>query len=126
MSHISGPVSSLPGDTTPAPAGTFCDEHAEAPAVRRIQGETDSMGAEYFYVCQTCYDKYLAAKEKLQGGSFEGQCVCGTTAPLFPVRSWDEGSSGPVYYRCQACRRKWVQAEQADLDYEEDFVRRLY
>lgn len=126
MSHCSGPVSTLPGALHPVLPTDKCDEHPEVQAVHRVQGETDSMGAEYFYVCQACYDKYLADKEKLQGGSFEGTCTCGAVEPLFPVRSWDEGRSGPVYYRCRSCRRKWVQAEQADLDSEDDFIRRLF
>lgn len=37
-----GPVASLPGSMHDVPDGSKCDEHPDASAVRRLQGETDS------------------------------------------------------------------------------------
>ncbi|TKI01529.1 hypothetical protein FCN80_26365, partial [Martelella alba] len=59
MADISnGPVSTLPGQFSGVPAGVKCDEHHDRDAVKRVQGETDSFGCEYYDMCQECLDKY--------------------------------------------------------------------
>ena len=108
------PVSTLPGFQSAPENGTTCDDHPDRPAVKRVQGETDSMGCEYLHFCQECFDRYKAGKEAAGGGSFEGACSCGKqNVPLFPVRYWDEGSYGPVYYKCADCRSS-IRAAEAE------------
>jgi hypothetical protein len=46
MGEVTGPISTLPGHSHQVPDGTVCDDHPDRPAVARIQGETDSFGAE--------------------------------------------------------------------------------
>jgi hypothetical protein len=113
VSH--GPVNTLPGSRKNADVGTMCDQHPDRPAVRRVQGETDSFGAEYYDLCNEClaeHDKY--AKEELHGA-----CDwCGVeAADLRPRRDIDEGMCGRVYRVCGECVRK-------DNEQLEDEIRR--
>lgn len=116
MADVTSRISTLPGSEHSVPEGMTCDEHPDRPAVRRVQGETDSFGCEMTDMCQQCYDEYIAAKQAI-GGSFYlgscGRCKSGTQQPLFPYRDWEEGSCGPVYYYCRSCRD-----ELRKLDYE--------
>lgn len=121
MAHVShGPVSSLPGRTFAPDAGMTCDTegHEDLPAVKRVQGETDSFGCEYIDMCQECYDKHLAYVPEDQ------TCDrCHTFGQCSPRRDPDEGMSGPVYYLCQACRRRDAQRDQEEYEsYESAFV----
>jgi hypothetical protein len=124
--HLSrGRVSTMPGSQHPIPDGTMCDDHPDRPAVTRIQGETDSMGCEYFCACQDCLDKFRSEKEALQGGSHLGPCSCGAqNVPLFARRDYDEGSAGPLYYKCRSCTDKWdvaVLKENEEYGVYDDF-----
>lgn len=102
--HITGPISSLPGAVHPVPAGTKCDEHPDRDAVSRVQGETDSFGAELNDCCAECEDRLA----QIRGGLHSGQCDwCKKhRADLKPTRDYDEGSYGSVYNVCRECRRK--------------------
>ncbi len=130
MSHTSGPVSSLPGAAFSPEEGYMCDDHPDRQAVIRVQGETDSFGAEYFYMCEECNAKYKAEKAALNGGAFIGNCDrCGTRdVPMFAWRDYDEGLSGPVYYNCRKCKTEIVTSmneaaaeELADRGYDDYF-----
>lgn len=102
-----GPVSTLPGHKSPPPVGAMCDHdgHEHIPAKVRIQGETDSMGAEYGFLCEACEKEYDAAP------SAESSCDhCSSDDVLIPTRFPDEGTSGPVYYLCRGCRDKMFSA----------------
>ena len=121
-----GRVSSMPGSFHSFPDGTVCDEHPDRPAVQRIQGETDSFGCEYFCVCQECLDAFRAERKALQGGSHLGPCSCGASCvPLFARRDYDEGSAGPLYYKCRSCADKWDAAVRKEIEesgfYDNDY-----
>jgi len=93
----------LPGDRRKVPAGDFCETegHETIPATWRVQGETDSFGAEYIYLCDECV-------KDLGRHWYEGTCPkCGTQdVKLYAYRDPDEGSNGPVYQACCTCRSK--------------------
>ncbi len=112
-----GRVSSMPGSSHAFPEGTMCDDHPERLAVKRIQGETDSFGCEYICMCQECADQNSAYKAELQGGNHIGSCSCGAqNVPLFAKRDWEEGSSGPVYYKCRPCLKEWNEQDAKDFE----------
>lgn len=107
-----GPVSTLPGHYARLPAGSMCDEHPERPAVRRVQGETDSFGCEYIDMCQACLNEYQQASD------YSGKCNwCGKHVDhVYPHRDIEEGSYGRVYEVCKPCidaeRQRWDEEEQ--------------
>lgn len=114
MAHVSGPVSSMPGSMHVVVPGTRCDDHPGRMAVRRVQGETDSFGAEYHDLCQSCFDKFqrAVAKQREQLGTCDW---CGTSGVrVTNRRDMDEGMSGPIYKVCGDCIAK----ELARLDEE--------
>lgn len=118
MADISGPTRSLPGALHNVPAGTMCDDHDDRPAVKRVQGETDSFGAEYIDWCQECYDNYLATKDEASVGLCDR---CAGEAKLFAWRDWEEGSSGRVYHVCGDCRSRQADAAREELADSEEF-----
>lgn len=70
----------------------------------RVQGDTDSFGAEYEYFCQHCYEEY---KKEISVSHMDGSCdYCKTVASLRPTRDPDEGTHGPVYWICAPCAIK--------------------
>ena len=118
MADVSGPVSTLPGSRRPATEGMMCDQHPDRPAVRRVQGETDSFGAEYLDLCQECLDEVA----KHDAESRTGRCDwCGQHATdLRPRRDFEEGMSGRVYDVCGACvKREYesLKADRSEYDY---------
>lgn len=120
MADVTGPVSTLPGATMATPEGMVCDWHADRPAVRRVQGETDSFGAEYIDLCQECLDETTKHDEE----SRTGRCDwCGQQAPdLRPRRDFEEGMSGRVYDVCGACVKRehdQLEAERREYDYDD-------
>jgi len=101
-----GPVSSMPGSLHELPAGTPCDRHPNRPAVKRMQGETDSFGAEYLCLCQPCVDKIRA--HELAMRTVEQYCEWhrGMGVDVRPHRDFEEGAAGRLYDVCGKCRRK--------------------
>ena len=69
----------------------------------RMQGETDSMGAEYSWWCD---DHIQAVRDRIKASREEEHICdgCGTVAVLRPSRCWEEGNNGPVYHWCPTCR----------------------
>lgn len=107
----------LPGAISKPDQGATCDTHPTHAATVRVQGETDSFGAEYIHMCAACKKDHDAHRERLGGAAFEGLCGrCKTPAPVFPVRDFDEGMNGPVYYYCQPCKRAFLRAQDEALD----------
>lgn len=104
MADVTGPVSTLPGSTRGAEHGAMCDEHPDRPAVRRVQGETDSMGAEFYDLCQECLDEL--AKHAAEAACGRCDWCKSEVRDLRPFRDFEEGTSGPVYEVCGACRKK--------------------
>lgn len=106
----------LPYSTSNVTADTMCDEHPRVPAVVQMQGETDSFGCEYSYMCQTCLDE----ARKHQAADRIGICDwCRKPATnLKHHRDWEEGSHGPVYRVCGNCRVKEIDAIRREAEYE--------
>ena len=92
------------------------DWHCESQATTRIQGETDSFGAEYYHLCDACYelDTEIQEYNDIKHGNDEACCEWCKTLVLRKDLGWtrdiDEGSNGPVYEVCGSCRTR--QAEQ--------------
>ena len=117
MAEVTGPIRTLPGSFH-STEGAMCDEHPDRKAVARVQGETDSFGAEMYDMCQECLDEYKANLDN------SGTCDwCKKEFPkLRPKRDIEEGSSGPVYYVCDECieaydKRMREEAEEYEDDY---------
>lgn len=106
MSAVIGPCASRPGSFHPVPVGTFCDKHLGRPAAVRVQGETDSMGAELLDLCQECYEKH-----QLESAIHKGTCewCLASNVPLLRLRDSDEGRSGRLYDVCHPCRDQQVE-----------------
>lgn len=122
MADVTGPISSLPGAVHTVPTGTMCDCHPDVPAVRRVQGETDSFGSEMHDLCQACVDELKAHSHEARCG-FCDWCK-NEVNNLRPRRDFDEGLYGPVYYICGACaaldNERLRQEAQDDLtDYDD-------
>jgi len=117
MAHVSGPCSSLPGSSHAVLGGAACDEHPDRPAVKRIQGETDSFGAEYIDMCQECYDEFKRHKDEARHGACDW-CKSHAT-DLRPRRDFEEGSCGPVYQVCGACVRRENERLEEELAYDD-------
>lgn len=116
MADVTGPISTLPGSMHAVPEGTVCDWHPDRPAVKRIQGETDSFGSEMNDVCQECYDDIRKSESAHEG--FCDWCKA-EVKDLRPRRDYEEGLSGPVYYVCGECVRKdheRIKQEEAEDD----------
>lgn len=99
MSDITGPISSLPGSVHRLPKGAMCDVHPDRLAVKRIQGETDSMGCELWDCCQECLDDMKKESPRI------GQCdwCKANNVETKPTRDYDEGLTGRVYDVCKPC-----------------------
>jgi hypothetical protein len=118
MAEITGPISTLPGARHRVPNGTKCDEHPNRIAVARVQGETDSMGAELYDLCQECLDRH---KAEMVNADTSGTCDwCKSFAlHLRNKRDYEEGMSGRVYQICDACNdcyNKRIAEEMAAYD----------
>lgn len=121
MAEVTGPIPTLPGSSHAVPAGTVCDMHPDRPAIARIQGETDSFGAELNDMCQECLDEY---REDVRNADTSGVCEwCKTEKPkLRPRRDYEEGMSGRVYDVCDDCiKRENDELEKELGTYWDDF-----
>ena len=90
--------------------GTFCYTHHDIKATHRICSEADSFGAEYYNMCDQCWDEHqtaLKAKEE-DPEQWESCTKCGKNVPhLTSYRDPDEGMCGPVYEACADCVSKF-------------------
>ena len=120
--RVSGPVSSLPGSLHSVPAGAKCDEHPQYTAYYRVQGETDSFGAEYAFMCAECYTKHMEYVKAERNS--ESQCDWCKTMQVGcrSQRDYEEGLGGPVYNVCPRCIAAQNQRAQESLDaYDGEF-----
>lgn len=118
MSNTTGPLTTLPGTRHRLPAGTACDIHPDRLAVVRIQGETDSFGAELNDFCSECNARYLNTKTDETPGCCD---ICRKYAPdLKDYRDPDEGIAGRVYQACSECISKTNADAFADTETPED------
>lgn len=116
MAEVIGPTNTLPGALHELPPGAMCDQHPDRPAVVRLQGETDSMGAELNDCCQECADedRAYARSSEAQTGRCDW-CELEVT-DLRDTRDYEEGMKGPVYRVCGKCRRRRDEEDKAYLD----------
>lgn len=112
MTDTTGPLNTLPGAQHALPAGARCDDHPEIEAVARVQGETDSMGAELHDLCQVCVDR-LKTRNRWRG--ICEWCLHLATDLRFR-RDYEEGMSGPVYEVCGSCVSEENQRAHEYLD----------
>lgn len=107
----------LPGSWTAYVGDEPCQVCGEK-AAARLQGETDSMGAEYSWWCD---DHIQAVRDSLKASrEVEHICDgCGAKAKVYPSRCWEEGSNGPVYDWCSSCRDKNRQSLEDSISDEE-------
>ena len=132
MAHVSGPVSTLPGSIQGVPAGQMCDDCGEHPATRRMQGETDSFGAEWADFCDACYEVERERRRQNRAGNCDW-CDQHSDA-LINTRDSDEGLHGSVYRVCPTCynrvqsalEQEWLECEQEWLECEEHYGDDLY
>jgi hypothetical protein len=101
-----------PGVTKCEGYNCVCPEYA----IIRLQGETDSFGAEYFNYCEACYKACMDAEKDI-----EDNCDwCKEMAKVYPVRDYSEGMSGPVYYVCMECSTKQDKEALEELKWMEE------
>lgn len=121
MGSVIGRTYNLPGSVHTLPAGQACDVHADRFATLRVQGETDSYGAELVDMCRECVDKWKAYRESPEART--GICDwCQHQAnDLRARRDTDEGSSGPVYQVCGPCVQRNNEALARELEEYSDY-----
>lgn len=119
----------LPGDIRKI-SGSCSDEGCYAEGCDKIpswsvQGETDSMGAEYEYFCNDHIDE---VRTRIKEAPPLVECCdgCGNVDTLLPSRCWEEGNNGPVYDWCSDCRAKNAESlrqsfSEDELPSEDDF-----
>ena len=118
MAEVISSCSTLPGAYYSVPVGTTCDRHPDRLAVARVQGETDSMGAELNDMCEGCLAAY---REDVRNENTSETCDwCKRPASR---RAWrrdtDEGMYGPVYQVCRPCidrENVLIDEELAEMD----------
>lgn len=108
----------LPGQTIKPDPNEVCETHSDRPATHCIVGETDSFGSEFMHLCTECFTK---TKQQIENPEPRNCDWCKTLDICKPMRDIDEGSSGPVYYVCTACRKRYNAAlDQEIKDYYND------
>jgi len=114
MADVIGPTSTMPGHRHNLPEGATCDIHPDRPAVARVQGETDSMGAELNDLCSEC----LAAEREARLEGRKGNCDwCNLPFDdLCETRDYEEGVRGPIYLVCRPCRKRANDAAIEELE----------
>lgn len=99
------------------------DWQCESQATTRIQGETDSFGAEYYHLCEACYEldmeiqTYQTTKHAEDVAHCEWCKKATKQKDLRYTRDIDEGSYGPVYEVCSECRTKQNDYINDELDF---------
>jgi len=118
----------LPGNTRDITklSITCARENCDRKATIRVQGETDSFGAEFEELCETCYAQDLAneAAERAAGTHWLQTAHCdwckkSGQPDVRHTRDPDEGMGGPVYLVCSACRNRRDDADAAEYRFEQ-------
>ena len=129
MADITGPINTLPGARHKLPAGAMCDGYnceCNKPAVKRIQGETDSFGSELNDFCEDCL-KLMEADEEAERATPRCCDWCKTmSTTVRPARDYNEGSSGPLYDVCSPCRQKQLQELHDEMAEDDPFDNNFY
>jgi hypothetical protein len=111
MADVKYCVNSLPGSTH-KPEG-LCDDCGKYPATKRLQGETDSFGAEFADLCDDCFQK---ERERWRDSSG----ICDWCKEQVPRRLWtrdyDEGMHGSTYRVCRSCYDKQQKALEEEME----------
>lgn len=115
MSEVTGPISTLPGAGHAMPEGTMCDSHPDRPAVARIQGETDSFGAELIDCCEECRDELRAYMRSAEARTGRCDWCTESATDLRNRRDIDEGMYGRVYRVCGSCDAKYQRELEEEL-----------
>lgn len=103
--------------------GTFCYTHPDREAKHRICVEADSFGAEFYNMCDECFDERKAQiKAKKEDPTQWETCPrCKQSVPqLSSYRDPDEGSYGPVYQECPDCVSKFWKNWEAENCLDDD------
>jgi hypothetical protein len=118
MAHVTEGLdtTTLPGTVRKVPDGQTCDDCGK-PATRRLQGETDSFGAEWADLCDKCYERERERRSKDRSGDCDW-CKRHTDALIW-TRDYDEGMHGPTYRVCKSCYNKQQRALERELRYYE-------
>ena len=117
MADVTGPISTLPGATWDPPDGAWCDDHPDRPAVRRVQGETDSFGSEMYDLCQECIDKMRGEVAEERAKPHRCDWCKKEKVGVRPKRDYDEGMSGPVYQVCGDCALEYNRRLEEEEQY---------
>lgn len=120
MANVTGPIRTLPGAAHGVPDGMMCDDHPDRPATHRVQGETDSFGSEMHDLCEECY-RELRAELQAPQEAFPCDWCEVVSSDRRPVRDYDEGMCGPVYYVCPDCRRRKREREKEEAREFDDY-----
>ena len=79
--------------------------------------EADSMGAEYEYYC----DEHIEEISQAQRNTVGNCDWCRVEdVPLSPVRDFEEGLSGPVYWVCTECKKQQLISDRDEDDDDDD------
>lgn len=105
--------------------GTHCYEHPEREATHRLCVEADSFGAEFYNMCDECFEEHKSQiKAKKEDPDQWDTCPrCKTAVPqLSSYRDPDEGMHGRVYDACPKCVSKfWERYEEENSYYDDDY-----
>ena len=121
MAEVIGPCSTLPGRHHQLPDGAKCDQHPDRLAVARVQGETDSFGAELNDMCQECLDAEREYAQSPEATSGTCEWCKNHATDLRNRRDWEEGSAGRVYRVCGACVARENEEIAAQMDDYDDW-----
>ena len=130
-----GPVSTLAGhvSTDGIDPGTECMGQLESEqrdvlvgcpdlATVKVQGETDSFGCEYVYLCHACHERMkLAHQQRAAQPEYCEWCKHEKTG-VRDHRDIDEGLAGPVYRVCRDCIADELRELRAELDDDDFYV----
>ena len=117
--HLPGQSVSIQNDEW----GTFCYTHHDVKATHRICSEADSFGAEYWNMCDQCWDeRQKAIKAKNEDPEQWDSCrKCRKKVPrLSSYRDPGEGMHGPVYEACPDCVSKFWKRYQEECEMLDD------
>lgn len=97
-------------------SSVICEtENCQHKATHQLCTESDSFGDELEHYCAEHIE--AVRKEMEEAPEVEEECNwCHKVAVLSPHRDWEEGTGGPCYDLCSACRSKNIQAGIDDND----------
>ncbi len=110
MGIIGGYVSTPPGTLLILGEDTYCDDHKDRLAVKRVQGETDSFTYVAYDMCQECYNEYLLQVEEIKNGiNICEWCNTKQKDIRRRRRNIEEKKHSHVYDVCPNCWNKYLE-----------------